>query len=133
MYTFLSAQLARQWVSANLSPYTFDEVQPESLPDLLVLDLELDNIADLTVNAGLEEIGLPATYPVGYVTSSSWTVTQTVGATIYDAGHTAILTRSATATEWSGPVEAWGEIAVFANQAPKPALTERISHGDWLR
>ena len=132
MYMFLSPQLARQWVYANLSPFSFDEVQPDRLPDLLILDLELDNMADITSNAGLEEVGLPATYPAGYTTSSAWTVTQTVGATIHDAGHTSILTRSATATEWSGQVEAWAEIAIFTDQAPKPTLTERIPYGDWL-
>jgi hypothetical protein len=132
MYTFLSTQLARQWVSAAFAPYTLEEVQPENLPDLLVLDLELDNVADLTSNAGLEEVGLPSTYPVGYTTVSAWTVTQTVGATIHDEGHTSILTRSATATEWSGQVEAWAEIAVFTDQAPKSTLTERVPYGDWL-
>jgi RES domain-containing protein len=132
MYTFLSPQLARQWVSTNLSPYTVDEVQPERLPDLLVLELELDNMADLASTTGLEEVGLPSTYPIGYTTTSAWTVTQTVGATIHDAGHTSILTRSATATQWTGQVETWAEIAIFTDQAPKPALTERIPYGDWL-
>lgn len=132
MYTFLSEQLARQWVSATLSPYSLTEVQPESLPDLLVLDLELDNVADLAGNAGLGEVGLPSTYPEGYTGSSGWTVTQSVGAIIHEAGHTSILTRSASATEWSGQVEAWAEIAVFTDQAPKPKLTERIPSGDWL-
>jgi len=132
MYTFLSTQLAQQWVSANLSPYSLDEVQPERLPDLLVLDLELDNVADLTGNAGLGEVGLPRTYPAGYAGTSAWTVTQSVGAIIHDAGHTSVLTRSATASEWSGQVEAWAEIAIFTDHAPKPTFTERIPAGDWL-
>ena len=106
--------------------------QPERLPDLLVLELELDNMADLASTTGLEEVGLPSTYPIGYTTTSAWTVTQTVGATIHDAGHTSILTRSATATQWTGQVETWAEIAIFTDQAPKPALTERIPYGDWL-
>jgi hypothetical protein len=132
IYTFLSTQAARQWVSATLSPYSLDEVQPEILPDLMVLNVNLDDVADLTGTVGLQEVGLPSTYPQGYMGSSAWTVTQSVGAAIYQAGHTSILTRSTSATEWSGQVEAWGEVAVFADQAPKPEIADRISPGDWL-
>ena len=132
MYTFLSTQVARQWVSARLSPYSLDEVQSDILPDLLVLNVDLDNVADLAGTEGLQEVGLPSTYPQGYMGSSAWTVTQSVGAVIYQAGHTSILTRSTSATEWSGQVEAWAEVAVFADQAPKPEVTDRISPGDWL-
>ena len=128
--------LAHNWLGSGC-PRTchhtlWTRFQPERLPDLLVLELELDNIADLARTIGLEEVGLPSTYPVGYTTTSAWTVTQTVGATIHDAGHTSILTRSATATQWTGQVETWAEIAIFTDQAPKPTLTERIPYGDWL-
>lgn len=133
MYTFLSEQLARQWWLGNsMPPFPVKERQPELLPDLLVLDWELDNVADLTCTAGLEEVGLPSTYPVGYTGQTSWTVTQSVGATVNASGHTGILTRSASTTEWSGRVESWAEIAVFTDQAPSPTLTKRIPSGDWL-
>ncbi len=131
MYTFLSPQLARQWVATTMSPYGPHEVEPENLPDLLVLDWELDNVADLTCTAGLNEAGLPSTYPQGFTGTSNWTVTQSVGATIHSAGHTSVLTRSASATEWSGQVETYAEIAVFTDQAPSPTLSKRIPCGDW--
>jgi hypothetical protein len=114
-----------------MSPYGPNEVEPENLPDLLILDWELDNVADLTCTAGLNEVGLPSTYPQGFTGTSSWTVTQSAGATIHNAGHTSILTRSATATEWSGQVETYAEIAVFTDQAPSPTLSKRIPFGDW--
>jgi hypothetical protein len=69
MYTFLSQVLARTWWFSTLTSVglLINEVQPERLPDLIVLNCEVDNVADLTVDAGLAEVGLPPTYPMGSV------------------------------------------------------------------
>ena len=131
MYTFLSPELARQWAATRMAPYGPNEVEPENLPDLLVLDWELENVADLTCTTGLGEVGLPSTYPRGFTATSTWTVTQSVGATIHNAGHTSILTRSASATEWSGQITTQAEMVVFTDQAPSPTLTKRIPFGGW--
>jgi hypothetical protein len=134
MYTFLSQVLARTWFFDTLASVnmTVNEVQPDALPDLVVLDCDLDNVADLTGAVGLSEVGLPTTYPEGFRGSASWVVTQPIGAAIYSSGHTSILTRSCTATEWDGSIVNWAELAIFTEHAPEPVMVERVSSGDWL-
>src|SRR5712691_5273972 len=57
MYTFLSQTLARSWVEASLASValTLNDAQPDKLPDLLLLECELENVANLTTNEGLME------------------------------------------------------------------------------
>jgi len=134
MYTFMSQTLARTWWFNTLTSagLTMNDVQPERLPDLIVLDCDFDNVADLSVDVGLSEMGLPTTYPNGFRGSDSYVVTQPVGAAIYESGHTSVLTRSASATTWEEPMFNWAELAIFTEQAPEPVLVDRISYGDWL-
>jgi RES domain-containing protein len=134
LYTFLSDKLARTWVEARLAHggITLNEAQPEALPDLLLLECRLDKLADLTTEAGLEDVGLPNTYPVGFETDAAYSTTRPIGMAIYNAGVQGIFTRSATATTWNGPVANWGEIAIFTDYASQPTLIERLSYDRWL-
>jgi RES domain-containing protein len=133
LYTFLSQGTARDWLSisyanAGVSPA---DLEPSRLPDLVVLDGSYDNVANLTTEEGLTEVGLPSTYPVGYTTTAAWSVTQPVGANICSQGHTAILTCSASASSWDGPLENWAELAIFTDNAPAPRLVDRLPYDDW--
>lgn len=134
LYTFLSQNLASTWYYSSLTSagLTINEVQPEQLPDLIVLNCNLDNVADLTTDEGLSEVGLPATYPEGFRGREAWVTTQPIGTTIYNSGNTSILTRSASASSWEGSMVDWAELAVFTEQATEPELVERISPEDWL-
>jgi len=130
----MSNNLARTWVEARLTRggVALNEIQPEALPDLLVLECKLEKIADLTSDAGLEEVGLPTTYPRGFETEAAYSTTCPIGVQIYNAGLQGIITRSATATKWEGPIANWGEIAIFTDYAPIPILVERQSYERWL-
>lgn len=134
LYTFLSQNLAATWYYNTLTSagLTINEVQPEQLPDLIVLNCDLSNVADLTTDEGLSEVGLPAEYPEGFRGQEAWVTTQPIGATVYHSGHTSILTRSASAPSWEGSMVNWAELAIFADHAPEPELVDRINHEDWL-
>jgi len=134
LYTFLSASLARtfirtQWAKAGTA---IEDLQPQALPDLLVLNCSVTGLTDITTPTGLQNVGLPAMYPVGFESEASWPVTQQIGVRLHGSGSAGVLTRSATATTWTGPQENWAEIAIFPDNAPLPTLTERIPAERWL-
>src|SRR6266536_517541 len=102
LYTFLSPEIARTWIitkyaNAGLS---VNDLQPTKLQDLIILNGTYNNVANLTVDEGFEEVGLSPTYPVGYMDMSAYSVTQPIGATLHDMGHSSILSRSASASTW---------------------------------
>jgi hypothetical protein len=111
---------------------TLNEVAPERLPDLVVIDCDLPNVADLTEPSGLAEMGLPDSYPEGFRATTAYAVTQPIGVTIHTAGHTSILARSASAVDFSRPIPDWAELAIFTDQAPSPEMIDRLSWKAWL-
>jgi len=133
LYTFLSVDLARTWAQQQLANVgaTPDNTQPERLPDLVVIDCNLTAIADLTRPAGLSSVGLPTTYPVGYETQAAWTVTQPIGAALYNQGTPGLLARSATAKAWDGETSSWAELAIFPDHAPPQVLVDRLPYTAW--
>jgi len=135
LYTFLSPETARQWVTTSYAQagLTFSAVQPERLPDLMILNGTYENVADLTVDAGLTEVGLPTSYPVGYFESTAWSVTQPIGTTIYTEGHSSVLVRSASASSWDGSTQNWAELVIFVDQAQTPEVVERVPYKDWIQ
>jgi len=135
LYTFLNLETAQKWATTSYAQagLAFGTMQPERLPDLMILSGTYENVADLTVDAGLTEVGLPSSYPVGYLNSTAWSVTQPIGATIYSEGHTSILVRSASASSWDGPTQNWAELVVFMDQAQTPEMVERVPYKDWIQ
>jgi RES domain-containing protein len=134
LYTFTAQNLARTWVAATWADVsvTLDELQPELQPDLLILEVAVDPVADLASDAGLMAGGLPATYPEGFETRASWGVTRPVGVRIHDQRLWGLITRSASATSWTVPLVNWGEVAIFTEFAPEPKLVDRIPYPDWF-
>lgn len=132
LYTSASLAGARAYINwqAAFSGVALADWAPEDRPDLLVLSIEA-SFADVASDSGLKYYGLPNTYPTGYLGSESWTVTQPIGASIYAAGWPGLVTRSATMSDWSGPIHEWAEIAIFTTQAPAPSLLQRIDYEDW--
>ncbi len=133
-YTFLSQSLARTWIRAQWTKAgtLMEDLQPQALPDLLILNCNVTGLVDLTQPMGLRDVGLPDTYPVGFESDASWVTTQRIGVTLHAAGSPGILTRSATATSWTGPMENWAEIAFFPERTTLPTFTERIPAERWL-
>ena len=134
LYTSASMAAARAFVNwqVNFGGIDLADWAPEDQPDLLVLSIEAA-FADVASDSGLKFYGLPTPYPIGYLGSEAWTSTQPIGAAIYSAGWPGLVTRSATMSDWSGPIHEWAEVAIFTGQAPTPALVERIDYKDWYQ
>jgi hypothetical protein len=134
LYTSGSVAGARAYVAWEeaFSGVALADWAPEDQPDLLVLSIEA-SFADLATDSGLRYYGLPSAYPVGYLGSEMWTVTQPIGAAIAAAGWPGLVTRSATVSDWSGPIHQWAEVAIFTNQTSVPGLVQRIDYNDWYR
>jgi hypothetical protein len=119
LHTFTNPQTAHQWLDARWSSIglTSDDVPAEQLPDLAVISVQFQSLADLATNSGLQWFGLPTTYPIG--------------ARAYSLGHQGIVTRSASAQRWDGPMLTWSEIAIFPDVAPRPVLVDRLPYKRW--
>lgn len=132
LYTSSSVTGARNYVNwqADHAGLPLDAWAPENQPDLLIISVTA-SFADLATDYGLVNRGLPPTYPVGYLGSDSWTITQTIAATLYMANWPGLVTRSATAPSWTGPITEWAEVAVFSDRAGPPTLVDRVAYKDW--
>lgn len=132
LYTSASVAGVRAFVDWQSDYYGIQwaDRAPEDQPDLLVLTIE-GSFADVATESGLTFYGLPKTYPIGYQGAEAWTITQPIGASIYAAGWPGLVTRSATLSSWSGPMQEWAEVAIFADKAPTPQLVGRFAYDDW--
>ena len=131
-YTSGSVTGVRNYVNWQAENYglPLDSWAPEDQPDLLVVSVD-GSFADLATDFGLVNRGLPPTYPLGYLASESWSITQSIAATLYLAGWPGLVTRSATASSWSGPITEWAEVAIFSERFGTPAMVSRIAYRDW--
>ncbi len=73
LYTFTNAQTARNFLTtkAAQSGLSLDDLQPNRRQDLIILNGTYGNVANLTVDEGLKEVGLPSDYPNGYMEAYS--------------------------------------------------------------
>jgi hypothetical protein len=95
------------------------------------MDCKLDGVVDLTTAEGLKAVGLPETYPIGFQTPAAYVVTQPIGASLNALGSPGLITRSATAAAWDGPMFHWAEVAIFTDHAPTPTVLERLPYASW--
>ncbi len=132
MYTSASVAGVRAYVDWQASYYGVNlaDWAPEDQPDLLVLSIQ-GSYADVATTSGLTFYGLPTTYPVGYLGQEAWTITQPIGAFIYAEGWPGLVTRSATASSWSGLIYQWAELALFTERAPLPVPVDRLDYRAW--
>jgi hypothetical protein len=96
------------------------------------LDCDAERLVDAVTDGGLSALGLPTNYPVGFLRSATYSVTRSIGIQVDARGDAGILSRSATATRWDGPVLNSSEVALFVKFAPPMNLVERIDKQDWL-
>jgi hypothetical protein len=131
-YTFTNQSLAREYAESQLAAgvLTLEEAEPEALPDLLVLRGEYPRLVDAASDEGLQALNLPITYPIGF--TGTWAATQPIGLALFTAGNAGLVTRSASASSWAGPVSNWGEVCIFVGKAPLPTLVDRLSFREWL-
>jgi len=132
LYTSGSVAGVRAYVDWQASYYGVDlaDWAPEDQPDLLVLSIQ-GSYANVATNSGLTFYGLPTSYPIGYLGQEAWTFTQPIGATIYADGWAGLVTRSATASSWSGSMHEWAEVALFTERAQSPVLIDRFDYRAW--
>jgi RES domain-containing protein len=134
LYTYSAVQTAQVAFTNYALNLGIDiaNVNPEFHRDMVVLQLNLDHLADVATNMGLQNFGLPQEYPVGFKSEADWTKTRPIGQKIYASGAGGIVTRSASLSEWSGPIEGWAEVAVFPDRCEAPVLVERLAFSDWF-
>ena len=134
LYTTGTIATAQAFVNWQAQYYGFDwmDRSPEDQPDLLVLQVD-GAFADVATNSGLAFYSLPETYPLGYLGPETWSTTQPIGAAIWTAGWPGLVTRSASLSDWSGKMNEWAELALFADQSPPPRLIDRIEFRDWYQ
>lgn len=134
LYTYSAvetAQVALTNYALNLG-VDVANVNPEFQRDLVVLQLSVDNLADVATPAGLKSHGLPVEYPIGFQNEAAWATTRPIGQSIYTNGAAGIVTRSASLSEWSGPMATWAEVAVFPDRCQEPVIVERLPFSDWF-
>jgi len=132
LYACASVQVARQFIDMKAERYglPWSDRPKEEQPDLLVLNFG-GAVADVATDSGLQMFGLPTTYPVGFQTEEAYNITQPIGLLIYQQGTAGLVTRSASASNWSGPIPNWAEVAIFPHNAASPTITERFQYGEW--
>lgn len=134
LYTYSAvhtAQVAFTNYALNLG-VDVANINPEFQRDLVVLQLNANQLADVATNFGLQNVGLPPEYPIGYKSEADWAKTRPIGQGIYASGARGIVTRSASLTDWSGPIEGWAEIAVFPDRCEAPVILQRLAFSDWF-
>jgi hypothetical protein len=107
-------------------------VNPEFQRDLVVLQLNATQLADVATSTGLQNFGLPPDYPIGFQTEADWAKTRPIGEGIYAGGSVGIVTRSASLSDWSGPIDRWAEVVVFPERCEAPVLVKRLAFSDWF-
>lgn len=128
---FQTAQVAFSNGALNLG-IDLANVNPEFQKDLLVLQLNVNHLADVATNGGLQNFGLPTEYPIGFQQEDAWSTTRPIGDRIHASTATGLVTRSASLSQWSGPMAAWAEVILFPNRTDDPVLLERIAFKDWF-
>jgi hypothetical protein len=132
-YTFTNIETAQLFLTnqAYTEGFEWEAVEPSKQRDLVVMEITAANLADLATSSGLAQFGLPSNYPVGFERDASWSYTQPIGARVYAAPYAGLVTRSASWTQWTGPITDWAEIGVFPDRIPTPVLLDRIPFDRW--
>jgi len=133
LYTFTNVSTAQMFLTHQAHVWGFDwtSVNPEKQQDLLIMQLNVDNLADLATNAGLQFYDLPIQYPTGLQNDTAWPITQPIGQRVFASGLSGLVTRSASSPGWSGAMTEWGEVAVFPDRVSSVVLLERVRFSDW--
>jgi hypothetical protein len=122
--------MARLQVDHKLAgqPYGVEDLDPDEQHDLVEVDvIELD-LRDCITDAGLQGVGLPATYPVdGAGNEVPWSTCQPIGQPAYDDGLPGIACRSAA----TGAEPGDEELAVFDSHTRDVRQTGRLLFDDW--
>ncbi len=126
-----TAQVAFTTYALNLG-IDIANINPEFQRDLVVLQMNVNNLADIATNVGIQKFGLPPEYPIGFESEAAWATTRPIGTAIYAAGAAGVVTRSARLSDWSGTIEGWAEVAVFPDRSEAPVLVERLAFSDWF-
>ena len=101
------------------------DLRPERRPHLQAFDVPRAEYVDAVTDAGLQELGLPATYPDGV----GWDVCQPLGRAAYDTGERGIACR--TACHGGGDPD-HEELALFDRDGHPAATGERRTFDRWF-
>lgn len=136
LYTCCSEKVAR---AVALDVLRFHAVMIEDLHPLVRPELAeiawQGEVVDVASAEGVARAGLPATYPEAVSRSE----TQQLASAWYEAAREGVVCRSASIARlgvsgWQGGHEAWGELAIFVQNAHRPPQILRRRKDDrWLR
>ena len=123
LYLNGSVAVARAQARHKLAgqPFGIEDLEESEQHDLVGVAVPAGDFLDCVTDAGLEAVGLPATYPraVGHADC------RPVGAAARDSGRPGVACRSAAA-----PADG-EELAVFDTAAPAVVMTGRRAFADW--
>jgi hypothetical protein len=128
---FQTAQVAFINSAMNLG-VDIANVNPAYQRDLLVLQINANNLADLATDGGLQNFSLPIGYPIGFQQEEAWSITRSIGDRIFASTASGLVTRSASLSQWVGPIQSWAEVALFPDRIAPPVLLDRIEFKDWF-
>jgi hypothetical protein len=133
IHTYTSFQTAQVAITnqAYVEGFDWEAVNPSFQQDLLVLQLNVNHLADLATNGGLQSFGLPIEYPLGFQNDHGWSTTRPIGHGIFSGTASGLVTRSASLSQWNGAMEDWAEVVLFPDRSDTPVLLERIPFRDW--
>jgi RES domain-containing protein len=103
-------------------PYGIEDLAESEQHDLVDVEVSEGDYLDCVTDAGLEAVGLPATYPLAVGHADC----RPVGAAARDAGRPGVACRSVAA-----PAEG-EELAVFDTAAAPVVMTGRRAFADWF-
>ena len=122
LYLNGSVELARAQARHKLAgqPYDVEDLDESEQHDLAEVEVPEDDFLDCVTDAGLEAVGLPATYPHAVAHAEC----RPVAAAARDAGRPGVACRSAATPERE-------ELAVFDTAAGGIVMTGRRAFADW--
>lgn len=110
-------------------PFTFDDLDPGTMPDLVKVEVEEATLCDCRTARGLRAVSLPAEYPFGeHGALVPWSRCQAVGAEVAAAGLDGIAARSAA----PGAGDRDAELVLFTDRGPAIAAVSTRPFRDWF-
>lgn len=109
-------------------PFSYDDLDPDTMPDLVEVDVRETTVCDCRTARGLRAVALPVEYPTGGTCQPvPWDRCRAVGAQVVAAGLDGIAARSAA----PGALHRDAELVLFTDRAPAVRAVSTQRFRDW--